>query len=165
MTTTAEKEDWEARLARKLAERRAELPPPGLYVLTQDVENPRPDRRRKGSPECEPVWEKGREVVLRIDYSGRMAFSFFGAKYCSIPDAPQESGERFRAILPHIKRVPDTGRSILREMGQESYALDRFIAWMVDSGRISGAHMRQLINEWHGNHGLNETSGLFKDSE
>lgn len=83
------------------------------FVLTKDVENPRPDRRYKSDWRMEPVWKKGTKFVVTTDYYERTHDIQRLAAAQSIADKLIAAGEEVPADVAQelrtLKALVDSG--------------------------------------------------------
>lgn len=60
-------EDEDARAKNRAAWNASGVPEPGIYELSKDVKNPKPDRRTTRDWRAIPVWEKGTRFLILED--------------------------------------------------------------------------------------------------
>lgn len=121
---------------------------PGIYVLTEDVTNPRPDGR-KSAWWCRKVFRKGKEFVLRADQDipGRLEFSPFPSQghvpQTVNPKKPRPMFATVAAILPHLeRRDPATVRELLSVLDERA---DYVLKLLVDYDVIDLETIRKTL--------------------
>jgi hypothetical protein len=96
-----------------------------VYVLTRDVSNPEPDRRKTRAWTMDPIWRSGLRVVCtiweRIELRAAGYYDDLGRWHAGFPafvDALAPAPRDFANVMFGLNRSPsnDVGRAVLEEL-------------------------------------------------
>lgn len=124
---------------------------PGPYVLTEDVENPKPDGRQKYDWRLHRVWKKGDrfDVVeewasLDPDDDHKIPALQRVQRHSCLYRASLKS-DIWALLAPKLQRVEETLDDVLRLSGS-SFAADDALQYMVDTGKLSLQDVRDALD-------------------
>lgn len=128
----------------------------GLYILTQDVENPSPDRRRKSSVLYHERWAKGTRWKIEDQGSWhhlkdvsveeirtKRPFAFYELTHYGSYDHTSLESDAGQALWQHLEKMPESVGEVLvnADLLGPSKALERtlgtVLSILVESGKVS----------------------------
>lgn len=120
---------------------------PGTYKLTQDVVNPRPDKRKRNDWTAAPFFEAGSTIVVLDDRRGD---GFFEVKCTghSHHDYFATTDERAAAMEPFLEPIPETIGAMFVRLGLYSWNLASFLRYLIEKGVFTPAEFEKHLDEW-----------------
>lgn len=112
---------------------------PGTYVLTRDVANPKPDRRRKRSYFSRPEWKKGDMFVLKLFSRGMPSLEVTDFRLRDSLSLLEDSEPVWRPLVGALApKAPDTLAMVLREVRELCHAdAEDILKMLVDQGHVT----------------------------
>lgn len=112
---------------------------PGIYVLSQDVENPHPDRRYKHDWRCEPVFAANTKFVVGVNLHLRKCGAFAHHDLCL---------GQYDALLPHLRPGGEECSWLwLRESVQVHEWAEEVLLLAIDKGLLTEEQIVSLVAE------------------
>ena len=145
------------------------IDPKKIYVLTEDVTNPKPDKRASREWELFPVWERGtrfsvkfyddREaqinkaepaiVLTRFSRSGIGSAIIYGHVPKKVGPFTQPSARRIKALLSHAAvRNPITATEVLFLEGNMGDAAAAVLDLLVEAGKVTPDEVRIALTAY-----------------
>jgi len=129
--------------------------PPGAYLLSRDVRNPRPDRRQRHDWRVEESWKEGRRFVVKTNsYGDHGTILACVASNCQYTTQDLVEGDpAWGVLVPALVPDPDPVRSLNARVIQEHGQRLRDLAGpamtvLLDDGIVSPDAFMNLVDEY-----------------
>tara|TARA_Y100000310_G_scaffold314580_1_gene364095 strand:- start:292 stop:714 length:423 start_codon:yes stop_codon:yes gene_type:complete len=131
-----------------------------VMVLTEDVENPTRDKRKKTDWRHNAVWKKGtRFAVDTFDPGERFGDGSTGIKATTIALARRpygvsvsnRRGHEYELLIVKLAETEKTIENILVEKGESAHTTicRSILQWMLDSGQMTAEEFENLYDAYY----------------
>jgi hypothetical protein len=144
----------------------SELKPDAIYRLTEDVKNPKADRRYKNQPNMAPVWRKGtrflareevyedvvagvdiRIVWYKLEFVDRQNGSYYGIKIQE--DGKSKSDTRqAEVIMAALEPTEEDFSALVKRLQLDDYAVKNLLKQMCADGTVTHKQIEDVANRW-----------------
>lgn len=135
-----------------------EMKPNQVYVLTDDVINPKPDRRQTRDWRALPTIPKGTRFWVRsnVDHSQYPELCGLPWNHQSVFVGSKASAPLVDAVLPHLVVADDSDAFIYRMQQQYQVSDERVLRRLLDSGVLSRETYESVAKELDEEYRLDE---------
>lgn len=121
----------------------------GIYTLTQDVKNPKPDKRMAGDWRATPIWTKGMRFVIEehSDENSEYVFRTMYKLHTYQTIASTHESGRYGAIFSWLEKESDSVDSVFVEMGFRDRHCEELLTKMVKMDMICLGNLRSAIEK------------------
>ena len=126
---------------------------PGLYVLSQDVTNPSPDRRVHHDWTRFPVWEAGTEVLVAIAIDVESSHASLPGKAHHIVEmtCPQGymhqrlSKKQMDTVLPYLVSAQQSFDTMRKQVQANTHIANTVLEYLYDNNMVDRATVDTLM--------------------